>query len=251
MEQNFILQKSSSMTSYHPSLSIIIPAHNEALRLPKTISQLQDFFQYYPCSLEMIPVIQGTDGTASLICELASKDNRIKPLIDIQGRGKGRAVRFGVEQAQGDTILFIDADLSIPPHCLVRLVEQFQATSSCDILIGNRRHPESKITHSQSWHRCFLSYTFNALLRFWHLTTFRDTQCGCKLFRHNVAKTLFSYALANGFAFDIEILVLAKNFGYNVEETPVEWSDQGHSLFGIFKDGMQALEVVWTLTEYQ
>jgi len=231
-------------------LSIIIPARNEAHRLPKTIERLQDFFQYHPWSLEIIPVIQGTDETASLICELAKKDPRIKPIIDPQGRGKGRAVRSGIEQAHGDIILFIDADLSVPPHCLAHLVEQFQSTPSCDALIGSRQHPQSKITHPQPWHRRFVSRAFNFFLRSQRLTKFRDTQCGCKLFRREAAKMLFSYSMINGFAFDIEILLLAKNFGYKVTEVPVEWADEGHSHFGILSDGMQALEDVWNLTEY-
>lgn len=232
-------------------LSIIIPARNEARRLPKSIQRLQDFFQYHPWTLEIIPVIQGNDQTGTLICELAQEDPRIKPLIDPQGRGKGRAVRSGVEQAQGEIIFFIDADLSVPPHCLARLVEQFQSTPSCDVLIGNRQHPQSKITHPQSWYRRLLGRTFNLFLRSQHLTKFRDTQCGCKFFRHDVAKTLFSYSMVNGFAFDVEILLIAKNLGYRIEETPVEWADGGHSRFGISSDGLQALEDVWNLTEYQ
>jgi len=235
----------------NPFLSIIIPARNEAHRLPKTIERLQDFLQQHPWTAEIIPVIQGSDETASLVCELAQKDPRIKPLIDPQGRGKGRAVRSGVEQAHGEIILFMDADLSVPPHSLAQLVEQFQATPSCDVLIGSHQHPQSNITHPQPWHRRLLSRAFNLFLRSQHLTTFRDTQCGCKLFRHKVAKILFSYSLINGFAFDIEILLLAKNFGYQVIEAPVEWADEGHSHFGIFSDGLQALDDVWNLTEYR
>ncbi len=234
-----------------PFLSIIIPAHNEAARLPKTIERLQHFFQDYPWTLEVIPVIQGTDETSSFICELAKIDSRIKPLIDPLGRGKGRAVRAGVEQAQGDIVLFIDADLSVPPYCLAQLIEQFQATPSCHILIGNRYHPQSKITHPQTWHRRVLSRSFNFFLRAQRLTKFRDTQCGCKLFRRDVAKILFSYVLINGFAFDVEILLLAKNFGYQILEAPVEWSDGGYSHFRIFSDGLQTLEDAWNLTEYQ
>ena len=234
-----------------PFVSIIIPARNEADRLPKTIGRLQDFFQYYSWTLEIIPVIQGNDETGTLICELAQKDPRIKPIIDPQGRGKGRAVRSGVEEAQGEVILFIDADLSVPPHCLTQLLEQFQTSSSSDILIGSRQHPQSSITHPQPWYRRLLGRFFNLFLRSIRLTKFRDTQCGCKFFRHDVAKMLFSYAMVNGFAFDVEVLLLAKNLGYHVEEAPVEWADGGHSRLGISSDGMQALEDVWNLTEYQ
>lgn len=231
-------------------LSIIIPARNESQRLPIAIKQLQDFFQYHPYNLEIIPVIQGTDETASLVCECAKKDPRIKPVIDSQGHGKGRAIRSGFQQAQGEIILFIDADLSVPPHCLVHLVEQFQATPACDILIGNRYHPQSNIIRRQAWHRQLLSRSFNFFLRFWRLTQFRDTQCNCKLFRHDVAKILCSYSIINGFAFDVEILLIAKNFGYHVAEAPIEWADAGHSHLRIFNNGLQALEDVWNLREY-
>ena len=232
-----------------PFLSIIIPARNEADRLPTTIERLQDFLQHHAWTLEIIPVIQGYDETSTLICELAQKDARIKPIIDTQGRGKGRAVRYGVEQAQGEVILFIDADLSVPPHCLAQLVERFQSDSFCDILIGNRQHAQSTITHPQPWYRRLLGRMFNLFLRSIRLTTFHDTQCGCKLFRHDVAKILFSYAMVNGFAFDVEILLLAKNLGYHVEEASVEWADGGYSRLGLARDGIQALEDVWNLTE--
>lgn len=250
MKQNFTPQSQLPVTRY-PSLSIIIPALNEARRLPKTIEQLQDFFKYHLWNLEIIPVIQGSDETASLICKLAEKDPRIKPLIDPQGRGKGRAVRAAVEQAQGDMILWINADLSIPPHCLAQLLEQFQSTPTCDILIGNRQHPQSNMMRPQSRHRWFSDRMFNLFLRSQHLTKFRDTQCGCKLFRRDVAKILFSYSTINGSAFDVEILLLAKNFGYHVTEAPVEWADQGYFDFGIFSEGLQTLEDVWNLTDYQ
>lgn len=234
-----------------PSLSIIIPARQEAQRLPKTIQLLHDFFhnQHKVSGLEIIPVIQGNDETASLVCELAKKNPCIKPIIDPQGRGKGRAVRYGVELAQGEIILFIDADLSVPPHCLTRLLEQLHSSPSCDILIGSRQLPESRITHPQPWLRYLLDRAFNLFLRSLRLTQFHDTQCGCKLFRHDVAKTLFSYSIISGSAFDVEILLLAKNSGYHVEEAPVEWNDGGHSHFKISSDGMQTLEDVWNLTE--
>ncbi len=243
MDQNF------SSVTHPPFFSILIPARNEEQRLPQTIKRLQDFFRHD--SLEIIPIIQGTDATSSLVCELAERDPRIKPIIDTHGRGKGRAVRYGVEQAQGEIILFIDADLSVPPHCIAQLLEQFQATPSYDILIGNRRHPQSKIIHPQPWHRRFLSHAFNFFLRSQRLTLFHDTQCGCKLFRRDVAKIIFSYSMINGFAFDVEVLLIAKNFGYHIAEAPVEWIDGGHSRFGILSDGLQALEDIWNLTEYE
>ncbi len=241
----------SSSITHSPFLSIIIPAHNEANRLPKTIGQLQSFFQHYSKTFEIIPVIQGNDKTGSLICDLAQKDRCIKPIIDPQGRGKGRAVRYGMEHAQGEIMLFIDADLSVPLHCLAQLLERFQSSLSCDILIGSRQHPNSKITQPQPWLRRLSERLFNLFLRSLRLTKFRDTQCGCKFFRHAVAKTLFSYAMVNGFAFDVEILLLAKNLGYHIEETPVEWAYRRHSCFEISSDGIQALEDVWNLTEYQ
>jgi dolichyl-phosphate beta-glucosyltransferase len=235
------------------SLSIIIPAFNEAKRLPKSMVELQNFFQDRKeiSELEIIPVIQGEDETGSLLCELAKKDRRIRPLIDLKGRGKGRAVRYGVEQAQGEVILFIDADLSVPLHSVARLLEQFEAHPNCDILIASRTLPQSKIRYPQPLQRGLLERAFNLLLRSLHLTSFHDTQCGCKLFRRHVAKTLFSYALINGFAFDVEILLLAAELGYRVEEAPVELTDRDHSRCCISKDGLQALEDVWHLTEYR
>lgn len=238
------------MTTVKPSLSIIIPAHNELQRLPQTLEQLQTFFTLQSWNFEIIPVIQGDDQTSSLVCNLATKDPRIKPIIDASGRGKGRAVRAGIEQAQGSIILFIDASLSVPVQILAQLAERFESSPSYDIFIGSRQHPDSKVRVRQPWYCYGFSRLFNLFLRLQNLTPFRDTQCGCKFFRHDIAKILSSYSTVDGFAFDVEILLLAKNFGYRIQEVPVEWENKGSSGFRIPSDALQMLEDVWNLTEY-
>lgn len=228
-------------------LSIIIPAHQEATRLPKTICLLEEFLKSFPYSVEIIPVIQGNDETANIIRRTAATDPRFYPIFDIDGKGKGRAVRQGVEAAQGKIILFMDADLSVPLSSVQRLVEQLIHSPHLDLLIGSRRLLKSRILIHQSLTRRLLGKIFNTTLKLVGLTKLHDTQCGCKLFRYEVAKKIFNHTSIEGFGFDVELLFLAEYFGYQIEEAPVDWADQKNSHFRIFRDGSKTLRDIWLL----
>ncbi len=223
-------------------LSIIIPARQEKLRLPKTLRLLEGFLKKFPYSTEIIIVIQGEDETAALVCEAAKSNSKIRLLHDPKGEGKGLAVRQGIVAARGAIVLFMDADLSVPLSCVEVLFKKIYESPHLDILIGSRHLPESQILIRQPLLRRLLGRAFNGLLRVMGLTHFNDTQCGCKFFRREAAKKIIPHATIDGFAFDVELLLLAEQAGLKIEEAPVIWADAGNSRFGIHRDGMKSLQ---------
>jgi len=159
------------------------------------------------------------------------------------------AVRLGITAARGDIILFTDADLSVPIECLERLVTMMEQSSSPDGILASRRLPESQIIIRQPLMRRISGKAFNIALRAGGLTRFADTQCGCKLFRHDAAKAIFSKSELDGFAFDVEILNIAAQLGYRMKEVPVSWADAGGSRVWLPRDGFRALRDAWRLRE--
>ena len=137
-------------------------------------------------------------------------------------RGKGFAVRQGVLAAVGRDILFSDADLSTPIEEIENLLPPI-ACGDCDIAIASRALPESNLAVHQPWYREWMGRQFNSVVQSVIKTDIRDTQCGFKAFRGEVAKRIFSVALIDGFGFDPEILYLARRFEYRVREIPVTW----------------------------
>ena len=235
------------MNQERPSLSVVIPARNEKERLPETLRRVREWIDRTGRNAEIIPVVQGNDGTAELVETAAKADPALRPVIQPVGEGKGMAVRLGITVARGEIILFTDADLSVPVECLEELVRTLETSPGLDGLLGSRRLPGSRITIPQPPMRRLSGRAFNAALRFGGLTRFRDTQCGCKLFRHDAAKAVFSRSELDGFAFDVEILNLAEQLGFRMREVPVTWADAGGSRVLLPRDGWKALCDAWSL----
>ncbi len=235
------------MNQDRPALSIVIPARNEEKRLPKTLELIREWTLKSGRRTEVIPVVQGDDRTAEIVEAAAAKDPDLRPVIQHSGEGKGMAVRLGITAARGSIILFTDADLSVPVECLEELVCMMEAHPELDVILGSRRLPHSRILIQQPLTRQLSGKAFNMALRLGRLTRFADTQCGCKLFRHNVAKEIFSKSELNGFAFDVEILNIAEHLDYQIKEVPVIWADVGGSRVWLPRDGFRALRDAWSL----
>ena len=235
------------MNQDRPALSIVIPARNEAERLPKTLSLIRAWIARSGRVTEVIPVVQGHDNTSEIVEAAALRDPTLQPIIQHSGEGKGMAVRLGIAEARGDIILFTDADLSVPIDCLEKLVTMMEQSPGLDGILGSRRLPESQIVIRQPLLRRLSGKAFNMALRAGGLTRFADTQCGCKLFRHDAAKAIFSKSELDGFAFDVEILNIAVQLGYRMEEVPVTWADAGGSRVWLPRDGFRALRDAWRL----
>ena len=208
--------------SREPDLSVVIPAYNEVARLEPTLHRVIDYCRAHHPAFEILVVDDGsTDGTADLALRVAAAEPRLRLVALGANRGKGAAVRTGVLEARGREILFSDADLATPIEELGKL--RAHLTDGRDIAIGSRAAPGADIRVRQHPVRELMGRSFNLMVRLAALGGIRDTQCGFKLFRREAARDLFGRARLDGFAFDVEILWLARG-RYQVAEVPVVWS---------------------------
>lgn len=183
----------------------------------------------------------GTDGTREIATAAAGRQSNLRVLANPEHRGKGFAVRTGMLAATGEYVFYMDADLSVPLRDVDRFVEYFHTHPEVDVLLGNRQHPESKIVLEQSWLRRRMGQTFNLILQQLALTGVQDTQCGFKGFRRAAAKTIFSKQQLDGFAFDVEVLLLARKLGLTVVDLPVEWRNSPESKVHMIRDSLRML----------
>lgn len=208
------------------SLSIIVPAYNEQQRLPATLSTLAAYLDARSLPFaEVLIVNDGSrDNTAAVARDFASRDPRFRLLENPGNRGKGYAVRHGMQLAQGDWILFSDADLSAPIHELDTLWSAVHSQSA-DGAIGSRALDRSLIGVRQSAFRETSGKFFNLVMRLITGLPYRDTQCGFKLFSRAAALAVSSRQQIEGFGFDVEILFIAKLHGFRILEVPVHWDN--------------------------
>ena len=216
-------------------LSIIVPAYNEEKRLPATLEAIADYLATRDFSHELLVVDDGSkDNTRDVVRAFAVTRPwvRLVSYDDEHGhasnRGKGFAIRAGVESAVGRDILFSDADLSTPIEDMERLLPPI-SRGDCDIAIASRALAESNLEVHQPKHRELMGRTFNKIVQALAVPGVQDTQCGFKAFRGDVAKRLFALARIEGFGFDPEILYLASKYGYRTREIPVTWRHRDNS----------------------
>jgi dolichyl-phosphate beta-glucosyltransferase len=224
----------------HRSLSVVIPAYNEAVRLSPTILAIHQFLVDRNYDGEILVVDDGSrDGTRQEI----EKFQRSLPMLRILGydknRGKGFAVRTGMLAATREAILFSDADLSTPIREIDRLWPWFD--SGYDVVIASRSKESSHVAAHQAFYRENMGRVFNALVSILAIRGIRDTQCGFKLFRKETARRLFSELRTNGFAFDVEILVRARDQRKKIAEVGVHWMNSPDSRVHPLKDSARML----------
>ena len=225
-----------------PFVSIIIPAYNEAHRLEASITALRSYLGTVPWTHEVILVIEkSTDGTLDLARRLASPGKGMEVLGHDVQRGKGHAVRAGMLRARGEIAFFMDADLSTPLAEMDRFIARFSVSPPVDVLVGNRQHARSEILSHQHFLRRKMGQTFNAILRTIAGIRMADTQCGFKAFRRAAREAIFPLQKLDGFAFDVEVLLLAERLGFAVEDMPVQWSNAEGSKVRILRDSCRML----------
>ena len=234
--------KSEMSDSGEPFASIVIPAFNEVHRLEASIRALREYLGMVRWSHEILLVVErSSDGTL----ELARRLTERLPAFTVIGhdvqRGKGFAVRTGMLRARGEIAFFMDADLSTPLPELDLFLARFDSAPPVDVLVGNRRHPHSAILKRQRFVRRKMGQTFNAVLRAIGGVRLADTQCGFKAFRREAREAIFSRQKLDGFAFDVEVLMLAERLGFKVEDMPVQWSNAEGSRVRIVRDSFRML----------
>jgi dolichyl-phosphate beta-glucosyltransferase len=211
-------------------VSIVIPAFNEAPRLPDRAARLADAVAIGvidPWTTELIVVDDGsTDETARVAQELlAPAFPRLRILRLDENSGKGAAIRVGTAAASAPVVAFMDADMSVDP---VQLPQLLEAIKSADVAIGSRSLPNSSV-ELDSPQRVVMGRTFNALVNALTNVDLKDTQCGFKAFRTPMARILFHFMVVDRFAFDVEVLSLARRLGMRIAEVPVHWREAGNS----------------------
>ena len=202
-------------------MSVVVPAYNEAARLGPSLERMVEYLDAEFSDYQIIVVDDGSiDGTAQLATELAGDTASIQVIELGRNRGKGAAVRTGMLAATGQQILFSDADLATPIEELAKLRQAL--ADGHDIAIASRAAPGADIQVRQHPARELMGRTFNLMVRLAAVGNIGDTQCGFKLFSRAAAHDLFGRAQIDGFAFDVEILWLARG-RYQVAEVPVIW----------------------------
>lgn len=222
------------MTS--PLLSIIIPAHNEQERLPASLCAVQDYVNQQTFAIEVIVVENGSqDDTYKIACNF-QKDMPYLRVIEEKLSGKGLAVRSGMLAAQGKYRIFCDADFSMPVAEISKFVPVVE--ESYDVAIASRELPESiRIDEPEYRHR--IGRIFNTMVRLSVLPGLQDTQCGFKAFRDEVAEKVFRLQSLEGWSFDAEVLVIARQNGYRINEVPITWYYKPGSRLHIFRDSLK------------
>ena len=222
-----------------PYLSIVVPAYNEARRLPRTLDSLRDFFRGFTRTFEVLIVVeQSADGTLGIAAEAARQQENFLAIDSGPQRGKGHAVRSGVLRARGGFVFYMDADLSVPLAEIDVFLAHFAEHPEVDVLVGNRQHARSRIVRRQSMLRERMGQGFNLLLQTLGLASLHDTQCGFKAFRRDAAQAVFSRQRLDGFAFDVEVLLLAERLGYKIADLPVEWRNSPDSRVRLVRDSV-------------
>ena len=220
-----------------PELSVVIPVYNEAKVISNTLMEIQKYFDAKHIPHEIIVVDDGSgDSTIRIVEALIKENKKLMLLRNISRCGKGSAVRKGLLNASGKYFMFCDADLSTPIEETSKFLKWL--TAGYDIVIGSRRLPDSKIEGGQPYARTLARYLLQCLVKT-VLRGFSDTQCGFKFFTREAARNIFNKQNMDGYAFDVEVLYIAKRLGYEIKEVPVRWVYSAFSKIKIFSDSLK------------
>ncbi|MFQ5633031.1 MAG: dolichyl-phosphate beta-glucosyltransferase [bacterium] len=220
-------------------VSLIIPAFNEEYRIPPTLNCAMRYFDSKDFCYEIIVVDDGSSDQTTKVCKEIFGKNENFRMIDLQkNHGKGFAIMTGIEQAQGQYILFADADNSTP----IEEFEKFLPHLSPDkIVIGSRFLQPEMIERKQPWFRIAISRIANLFIRCLVVKKIRDTQCGFKVFHNSVGNRLAHLQQIHRFGFDIEYLAIAQQNGIEILEMPVRWINSPASRIRPIRDTLRTL----------
>lgn len=210
--------------------SIVVPAYNEGEHIHDNLLQIVECVSAFVSDFEVIPVNDGSkDNTAAEMIRASQSDSRIVPVSYDMNKGKGGAIATGVENATGDVIGFIDADLDLSPNLYESFLNKMNE-SSCDVVIGSKMHKDSKLNYPVA--RKVFSLCYYIMLKILFGLKVKDTQTGIKIYKASYIKRVVGIQRIKGFAFDIEQLALLNNLGAKIEEMPIELNFTRQESFG-------------------
>ncbi len=223
-----------------PYLSIVIPAHNEAKRLPTSLEKIFSFLETQPWEAEVLVVENGsTDNTLALARGYQAQYPNLR-VMQVDTRGKGLAVRAGMLAARGQYRFMCDADLSMPIEQVLRFLPPAQPEEAA-VLIGSREISGAR-RYDEPAYRHWGGRVINWMVRALVLSGIQDTQCGFKCFRAEAAEAIFPRQTLSGIAFDVEILFIARRLGYKIYEIPIDWYYDGDSRIRLLDDTLAMLQ---------
>ncbi len=241
-EQRTVNSKSEIRNPTSDIASLVIPAYNESNRIEPCLRSVAEWLRSRPggWEWEVILVDDGsTDGTKGVAGRTAAELGLpVRIIRNEEHRGKGFALRAGVLASSGDPVLLSDTDLSTPLSEWIKLAERLPTHP---VAIGSRALEENLVRRKQPFYRRLLGKAGNLLVRMLAVPGIRDTQCGFKLFRGDVARDLFRRAKIDGFAYDMEILYLARLRGLAIAEVPVLWFNSPDSRVSVLRDTLPTL----------
>lgn len=233
------------MSLGEPELSIVIPAFNEELRLPETLSRISAYIRASQRVTEVIVVDDGsTDRTAAVANSFQGEIGQLRVVANNKNRGKGYSVRHGMMEARGRIVLFTDADLSAPIEEADKLLAPL---ADHDVAIGSRALNRSLISVRQSVFREYAGMIFNFIVRAILRLPFVDTQCGFKAFRREPCRVIFEQQRIERFGFDPELLYLARHHGLRSAEIPVRWAHSPATKVSMWRDSVQMFVDVFVI----
>ena len=227
------------MKNLNGKVSIIMPAHNEANHIASSLEETIRTFDNFGCDYEIIVVDDGSqDSTYQELEKVASRSNRILIKRNRANYGKGRALKRGFRAATGEFIVFLDADMDLHPGQIQTFFD-IMRLDEADVVIGSKRHPNSKLNYPL--HRKIVSSVYFFLIYLMFGLPIRDTQTGLKLFKREVLKKVFPKILIKKFAYDLEILVNVHHLGYKIVEAPIALNSQRR----LSRIGLKAIYTTW------
>ncbi len=219
-------------------LSVVIPAFNEEQKIGETLSKIELYLIEQDYSYEIIVIDDGSvDNTVELVKNFTAYNHSLRLLRNEGNKGKGFSVKRGILEARGEYILFSDADLSTPIEEIEKLIPWFG--KGYDIVIGSRALPQSNIMIHQPFYREAMGRIFNIIVQILNIRGIKDTQCGFKCFRRDVAYQIFSKQTIRGFTFDVEVLYIASNLGNRIKEVPINWYNSPQTRVDVMSDPLK------------
>lgn len=224
-------------------LSIIIPAHNEENRLPNTLEQVVHFLKKQPFTSEVIIVENGSIDQTPAVAQKYADQHELVRVIHSE-RGKGAAVKRGMLEAQGEYRFMCDADLSMPVEEIAKFIPP--ALQELEIAIASRE-ANGAVRYNEPPYRHIGGRGINFLIQVLILPGLNDTQCGFKCFRADIAEKVFGLQTLPGWSFDIELLYIARRYGYHVQEIPIHWYHDAETKVRALPDAIRMFKDIFRI----
>ncbi len=227
-----------------PFLSLIIPAHNEANRLPASLDAVHRYLLTLPYETEVIVIENNSsDATSDIVRKWMETMPQLR-LIGLEQPGKGNAIRTGMLAAKGEYRFMADADFSMRVEEIGNFLPDGKAAAP--VAIASREAPGSRRV-GEPFYRHLIGRVYNLLVRLLVLPGLQDTQCGFKCFSAEAAEAIFPLQRLEGWSFDVEVLTIARELGFEVTEVPITWHYQPGSRMHLLRDSLQMAKDLFTI----